>query len=180
MLIVAWNSGSHLAFSNKDVLRSVSSIFVTAAFLNFLQANLDIMLTLNAWRSLKITQMLRYLLKFAIAAFWAVVLPIGYSSSVHNPTGLLKFFRNWVKDWQTESFYNYAVAIYLIPEILAALLFLLPPLRKFMERSNWQIVTLIMWWAQVYSILDSGTNQQASIQLLCGGDFSHFSLCIPF
>ncbi|GMJ04044.1 glucan synthase-like 7, callose synthase 7, Arabidopsis thaliana glucan synthase-like 7 [Hibiscus trionum] len=148
MLIVAWNSGSHLGFSDKDVLRSVSSIFVTSAFLNFLQASLDIMLTLNAWRSLKITQMLRYLLKFAIAAFWAVVLPISYSSSVHNPTGLLKFFSNWVIDWQTESFYNYAVAIYLIPNILAALLFLLPPLRKSMERSNWKIVTLIMWWSQ--------------------------------
>ncbi|XP_021300707.1 callose synthase 7-like [Herrania umbratica] len=148
MLIVAWNSGSLLGFFDEDVFRSVLTIFITAAFLNFLQATLDIILSLNAWRSLKITQILRYLLKFALAAVWAVVLPIGYSSSVQNPSGLVKFFSSWAKDWRNESFYNYAVAIYLIPNILAAILFLLPPLRKAMERSNWRIITFIMWWAQ--------------------------------
>jgi callose synthase len=51
-------------------------------------------------------------------------------------------------DWQNQSFYTYAVTIYLIPNVLAALLFVLPPLRRTMERSNWRIVTLIMWWAQ--------------------------------
>ncbi|XP_022741019.1 callose synthase 7-like isoform X4 [Durio zibethinus] len=148
MLIVAWNSGSLLGFFDEDVFKSVLTIFITAAFLNFLQATLDIILNLNAWRSLKFTQILRYLLKFAIAAFWAVVLPIGYSSSVQNPTGLVKFFSSWANDWQNESFYNYAVAIYLIPNILAAIVFLLPPLRKSMECSNWRVITLIMWWAQ--------------------------------
>ncbi|XP_017983319.1 PREDICTED: callose synthase 7 isoform X2 [Theobroma cacao] len=148
MLIVAWNSGSLLGFFDEDVFRSVLTIFITAAFLNLLQATLDIILSLNAWRSLKITQILRYLLKFAVAAVWAVVLPIGYSSSVQNPTGLVKFFSSWAKDWRNESFYNYAVAIYLIPNILAAILFLLPPLRKAMERSNLRIITFIMWWAQ--------------------------------
>ncbi|XVF60760.1 hypothetical protein PTKIN_Ptkin08bG0074200 [Pterospermum kingtungense] len=147
MLIVAWNSGSLLGFFDEDVFRKVLTIFITAAFLNFLQATLDIILSLNAWRSLKFTQILRYLLKFAVAAFWAVVLPIGYSSSVQNPTGLVKFFSSWT-NWRSELFYNYAVAIYLMPNILAAVLFLLPPLRKSMERSNWRIITLIMWWAQ--------------------------------
>ncbi|KDP23126.1 hypothetical protein JCGZ_00181 [Jatropha curcas] len=98
MVIIAWNSsGSITDFLSEDVFRSVLSIFVTSAFLNFLQAALDIVLSLNAWRSLKATQILRYLLKFAVAAAWAVVLPIGYSSSVQNPTGLLKFFNNWPK-----------------------------------------------------------------------------------
>lgn len=98
--------------------------------------------------SLKFSQILRYLLKFSVAAFWAVVLPIGYSSSVQNPTGLVKFFNTWAKDWRNQWFYYYAVAIYLIPNILAAVFFLFPPLRKTMERSNWRIITLIMWWAQ--------------------------------
>lgn len=111
-------------------------------------ATLDIILSWNAWGSLKFSQILRYLLKFALAAMWAVVLPIGYSSSVQNPTGLVKFFSSWAGDWRNQSFYNYAVALYLIPNILAALLFLLPPLRRHMERSNWRIITLLMWWAQ--------------------------------
>eukprot|EP00257_Ricinus_communis_P020162 XP_015579333.1 callose synthase 7 [Ricinus communis] len=149
MLIVAWNaSGSIADFFNEDVFKNVLSIFVTSAFLNFLQAALDIVLSLNAWRSLKATQILRYLLKFAVAAVWAVVLPIGYSSSVQNPTGIVKFFNDWTRDWQNQSFYNFAVAIYLIPNLLSALLFVLPPLRRRMERSNWRITTFIMWWAQ--------------------------------
>ena len=111
-------------------------------------ATLDIILSLNAWKSLKFSQILRYLLKFAVAAGWAVVLPIGYSSSVLDPKGLVKFFRSWAGDWRNQSFYSYAVALYLIPNILSTILFFLPPLRRNMERSNWRIITLAMWWAQ--------------------------------
>ncbi|KAJ4841509.1 Callose synthase 7 [Turnera subulata] len=149
MVIVAWSpSGSVGAFFDGDVFRNVLSIFVTSAFLNLLQAFLDIILSLNAWRSLKASQILRYLLKFVVAAMWAVVLPIGYSSSVQNPTGLVKFFKSWALEWQNQSFFYYAIAIYLIPNMLACILFVLPPLRRTMERSNWRIITLIMWWAQ--------------------------------
>ncbi|RXH67721.1 hypothetical protein DVH24_027868 [Malus domestica] len=145
MLIVAWSpSGSLTAFFDADVFRSILSIFITYAFLNLLQATLDIILSWHCWKSLKFTQILRYLLKFAVAGAWAVVLPIGYSSSVQNPTGLLKFFSSWARDWRNQSFYNYAVALYLLPNILAAVLFFLPPLRRHIERSNWRIVTLFM------------------------------------
>ncbi|KAM4094928.1 hypothetical protein ACB094_06G232000 [Castanea mollissima] len=149
MLIVAWSpSGSLAAFFDADVFRIVLSIFITSAFLNLFQATLDIVLTWNAWKSLKFSQILRYLLKFAVATAWAVILPIGYSSSVQNPTGLVKFFGSWAGDWRNHSFYDYAVALYLIPNILSAILFFLPPLRRHMERSNWRVLTLIMWWAQ--------------------------------
>ncbi|KAF5481508.1 hypothetical protein F2P56_002150 [Juglans regia] len=149
MVIVGWSSsGSLAALFDADVFRSVLSIFITSAFLNLLQATLDIIFSWNAWKSLKFSQIIRYLLKFAIAVVWAVVLPIGYSSSVQNPTGLVKFFSSWAGDWRNQSFYNYAVALYLVPNILAAILFLLPPLRRTMERSNWAIITLLMWWAQ--------------------------------
>ncbi|GMI67455.1 glucan synthase-like 11 [Hibiscus trionum] len=155
MLIVAWNSGSLLGFFDEYIFRKVLTIFITAAFLNFLQATLDIILSFNAWRSLYFSQILRYLLKFAVAAFWVVVLPIAYSSSVKNPTGLVRFF----SIWKNESLYNYCLAIYLIPNILAAIVFLLPPLRKTMERSNLRIITLIMWWAQPKSYVGRGMHE---------------------
>ncbi|KAL5791708.1 hypothetical protein ACOSP7_000302 [Xanthoceras sorbifolium] len=160
MVIVAWSSsGSPAALFEEDVFRSVLSIFITQAFLNFLQAALDVILSFNAWRSLKFTQILRYLLKFAVAAAWAVVLPIGYASSVNNPTGLVKFFSSWGGNWQNQSFYNYAVAIYMLPHILAALLFILPSLRRTMERSNWHIITLFMWWAQPKLYIGRGLHE---------------------
>lgn len=111
-------------------------------------ATLDIILSWHAWGSLRFSQILRYLLKFAVAAFWLVVLPIAYSKSVLNPTGLVKFFSQWTGNWQNQSFYSYCVAIYLMPNILAALLFFVPHLRRCLERSNWRIVVLMMWWAQ--------------------------------
>lgn len=148
MVIVAWNANTITDIFDEDLFKKVLSIFVTYSFLNFLQATLDIVLSFNAWRSLKATQILRYILKFAVAAMWAVVLPIGYSSSVQNPTGLVKLFNNWAEDWRNQSFYNYAIAIYMIPNVLAAIMFVLPPLRRHLERSNWRIITFFMWWAQ--------------------------------
>ncbi|KAL5582519.1 hypothetical protein UlMin_014961, partial [Ulmus minor] len=149
MVIVAWSpSGSLASFFDVDVFKSVLSIFITSAFLNVIQATLDIVLSFNAWKSLKISQKARYLLKFAVAAFWAVVLPIGYASSALRQTVFRRFFRNWGRDWQNQSFYTWAIAIYLLPNILAALLFVLPPLRRTMNHSNRRIVTLLMWWAQ--------------------------------
>ncbi|CAM8887964.1 unnamed protein product [Rhodiola kirilowii] len=148
MVIVAWSPSGLAGIFEPVVFRSVLSIFLTSAFLNLLQAMLDIILSFNAWMSLKFTQILRYIMKFAVAAFWAVVLPIGYSNSVHNPTGLVKFFRSWGGDFRSQSFYNYCIALYLLPNILAAIFFLFPPIRRAMERSNWRIVTIVMWWAQ--------------------------------
>ncbi|WOG91817.1 hypothetical protein DCAR_0311072 [Daucus carota subsp. sativus] len=149
MVIVAWNHNGSLAVIFKaDVFKSILSIFVTLAFLNFLQATLDIILSFNAWRSLKWSQILRYLLKFIVAAFWVVLLSVSYSRSFQNPTGVVKFFSTLGGNWQDQSVFTYCVAIYLIPNLLAALMFLLPPLRRSMERSNWRIISLLMWWAQ--------------------------------
>ncbi|PKA61474.1 Callose synthase 7 [Apostasia shenzhenica] len=149
MLIIAWSpSGSIAAIFDSDVFRSVLSIFITASFLNFLQAALDIVLSWKAWGSMEYTQIIRYLLKFVVATAWVIILPVSYSSSVQNPTGLIKFFSNWASNWQGQPLFNFAVVIYMIPNILAALLFMVPPLRRAMERSNWRVITLVMWWAQ--------------------------------
>ncbi|XP_020098327.1 callose synthase 7-like isoform X2 [Ananas comosus] len=149
MIIVAWSpSGSLSAFFDPDVFRNVLSIFITAALLNFLRAALDIILSWRAWGSMEYMQIARYLLKFAVAAAWIIILLLSYSSSVQNPTGLIKYFSNWVGNWRSQSLYSFAIAIYMIPNILAALLFLLPPLRRSVERSNWRIIIFLMWWAQ--------------------------------
>lgn len=114
-----------------------------------LAATLDIILSLNAWRNMRFSQILRYILKFAMAAAWAVVLPVGYFSLNQNPTGVLRFFNSLGRDWRGTSFYYYAVTIYMIPNFLAAMLFCVPYIRRTMERSSLLPITLLMWWAQV-------------------------------
>lgn len=122
--------------------------FIWLLFLHF-SAALDIILSWRAWGSMEYMQIVRYLLKFSVAAAWIVILPLSYSKSVQNPTGLIKYFSNWVGNWRNQSLYSFAIAIYMIPNILAALLFLLPPLRRSLERSDWRIIIFLMWWAQV-------------------------------
>lgn len=106
-------------------------------------------LSFNAWKSLKVTQILRYLLKLAIATFWLIVMPLTYSRSIQNPTGIMRLIDNLGADWQNQDLYYYCIAIYFLPNILASFLFLFPFLRRVMERSNWRIVVFLMWWAQV-------------------------------
>ncbi|KAL6607973.1 hypothetical protein ACP70R_041036 [Stipagrostis hirtigluma subsp. patula] len=149
MVIIACSpSGSPSAIFDPVVFRNVLTIFITAAFLNFLQATLELVLTWKAWRSLECSQMIRYVLKFAMSVAWLIILPTTYSSSIQNPTGLVKFFSNWIGNVQNESIYNFAVALYMLPNILSALFFIFLPIRRALERSNSRIVRFFLWWTQ--------------------------------
>ncbi|CAH9107488.1 unnamed protein product [Cuscuta europaea] len=160
MIIIAWNhSGSLSEIFDEDMFKSILSIFITAAILHFWRAILDILLSLNAWRSMRFTQILRYLLKLVVAALWVVLLPITYSKSVQNPTGVVRFFNNLGGIIPNQSLFYYCVAIYLIPNILAAFLFMFPCMRKSMEKSNWRIVVLLMWWSQPKLYIGRGMHE---------------------
>ncbi|RDX90563.1 putative callose synthase 6, partial [Mucuna pruriens] len=150
MIIIAWSSlGPVGVFFDGDLFRNVMTIFITYAFLNFLQVTLDIILTWNALKNMKFTQLLRYFLKFVVAAVWVVVLPVCYSSSLQDPTGLIEIITSWAGHWgDNQSLYTYVVVLYMVPNIVAAILFFLPPLRRTLERSNMRFITFLMWWAQ--------------------------------
>ncbi|RDX92552.1 Callose synthase 7, partial [Mucuna pruriens] len=163
MIILAWSSFGHVGvFFDADVFRNVMTIFITYAILNFLRATLDIILTWNALRSMKFTQLLQYILKFVIAAVWIVVLSVCYSSSPQNPSGLKKF--------------THVVVLYMLPNMVAAILFFLPSLRRTLERSNMRIITILTWWAQV-------SNTCIYLFIFCGNictNASGINLCISF
>ncbi|XP_037480037.1 putative callose synthase 6 [Triticum dicoccoides] len=149
MVIIAWSpSGSLSAIFEPTVFRDVMTIFITAAFLNFLQATLEIVLNWKAWRSLVCSQMIRHVLKFVVAIGWLIILPVTYTSSIQNPTGLIKFFSNWIGNFQSQSIYNVAVALYMLPNIFSALFFIFLPIRRKLERSNAHIVRFLLWWTQ--------------------------------
>uniref|UniRef100_A0A0D9YA18 1,3-beta-glucan synthase n=1 Tax=Oryza glumipatula TaxID=40148 RepID=A0A0D9YA18_9ORYZ len=110
MVIVAWSpSGLPSAIFAPTVFRNVLTIFITAAFLNFLQATLEIILNWKAWRSLECSQMIRYILKFVVAVAWLIILPTTYMSSIQNSTGLIKFFSSWIGNLQMQ--HNLGVVI---------------------------------------------------------------------
>jgi len=149
MIIIAWHgSGSPTEIFYGSVFKEVLSIFITAAVLKFLQAILDIIFSWKARQSMKFKQLLRYILKVVVAAAWVIILPACYAHTWEHPTGLIKSFQNWVRGWNFPSLYILAVAIYLLPNALAAILFLFPMLRRYIENSNWHIFTILTWWQQ--------------------------------
>ncbi|KAM3317938.1 hypothetical protein ACQJBY_035582 [Aegilops geniculata] len=157
MVIVAWSpSGSLYAISEPTVFRNVLTIFITAAFLNFLQATLELGINWKAWRSLVCSQMIRYILKFSVAIAWLIILPTTYLSSIRNPTGPGKAFSNWNGNIQSETIYGFAVTLYMLPNICSALLFMFLPIQRAFEQSNSRTVRLLLWWNQPKSYVARG------------------------
>lgn len=128
---------------------------------------LDIALNFKAYHSWKFSSVLRLLLKLLVAVAWVVVLPVCYLHSWENPTGVLKLIKDWLRETdKIPSLYISAVIIYLLPNILGAVLFLLPSLRTLVEKSNWKIFQFLLWWSQVRQFYSSSTELPINHQLL--------------
>ncbi|KAH7849658.1 hypothetical protein Vadar_021042 [Vaccinium darrowii] len=150
MIIVAWNgSGNPSSIFSSDVFKKVLSVFITAAILKLGQAVLDFILSWKARRSMSVHVKLRYILKVLSAAAWVVILPITYAYTWENPPGFAQTIKSWFgNNSKSPSLFILAITIYLSPNMLAAVLFLLPFIRRFLERSNYRVVMLMMWWSQ--------------------------------
>jgi callose synthase len=163
MIIIAWHgSGSPIEVFSGSVFKEVLSIFITASILQFLQAILDIIFSWKARRSMKFRQILRYILKAVVASAWVIILPACYVHTWENPTGLIKTFQNWASGWNFPSLYIVAVVIYLLPNALAATLFVFPMLKRYIERSNWRICTILTWWQQPRLYVGRGMHEDLS------------------
>ncbi|KAJ0966771.1 hypothetical protein J5N97_023688 [Dioscorea zingiberensis] len=161
MIIIAWN-GSPGDIFDSGVFKKVLSIFITAAILKLGQAVLDVILSWKARRSMPLFVKLRYVLKVISAAAWVVILPVTYVYTSENPTGLARTIKSWIGNGQNQpSLYIMAVVIYLSPNMLGALLFLFPFLRRFLERSHYKIIMLMMWWSQPRLYVGRGMHESS-------------------
>ncbi|WCJ32414.1 glucan synthase-like 12 [Euphorbia peplus] len=163
MIIVAWNGSGQLGsvFSG-DVFKKVLSVFITAAILKLGQAVLDVILCWKARQIMSFYVKLRYILKVVSAAAWVVVLPVTYAYTWENPPGFAQTIKSWFgNNSSSPSLFILAVVIYLAPNMLSAMLFLFPFLRRFLERSNYRIVMLMMWWSQPRLYVGRGMHESA-------------------
>ncbi|KAJ0968856.1 hypothetical protein J5N97_021733 [Dioscorea zingiberensis] len=162
MIILAWNGGSPNDIFDAGVFKKILSIFITAAFLKLGQAVLEMILSWKARRSMSSAVRLRYVLKVFSAAVWVIVLPITYAYTWENPTGLARTIKSWFGNGQSQpSLYIVAVIVYLLPNLLSALLFLFPFLRRFLDGSNYKIVMLMMWWSQPHLYVGRGMHESS-------------------
>ncbi|KAG5529066.1 hypothetical protein RHGRI_029661 [Rhododendron griersonianum] len=152
MIILAWKDNSLLDIFRKDVY-SLSSVFITAAFLRFLQSMLDLILNFPGYHRWTFTDVMRNILKLVVSLAWSLILPLCYVASfqvAHEKIQDLLPFLSKVKG--IPSLYIIAVAIYLLPNLLAAALFIFPMLRRWIENSDWHITRLLMWWSQIRTL----------------------------
>ncbi|KAL7120710.1 hypothetical protein ACP275_02G139200 [Erythranthe tilingii] len=163
MIIIAWNgSGDLSGIIDGDVFQKVSSIFITAAILKFAQTVLDIVMSWKARKSMSSHVQLRYLLKFVSVSAWVIVLPVTYAFSWKNPSGFAQTIKNWFGNSKgSPSLFIIAVLIYLSPNMLSAVLFLFPLIRRSLERSDYRIVRFMMWWSQPRLYVGRGMQESA-------------------
>ncbi|XP_008801869.1 callose synthase 5 [Phoenix dactylifera] len=157
MVIFAWNLSKDDRNDNpqdlplrsifrKDILYSLSSIFITAAALRFLQSILDFVLNFPGYHRWRFTDVLRNILKILFSLAWATVLPFFYfNKQIDLP---IKNLTKWLNQMDGAPLYIMLVALYLLPNLLAGVLFIFPMLRRWIENSDWHVVRLLLWWSQ--------------------------------
>ncbi|KAG6775265.1 hypothetical protein POTOM_018709 [Populus tomentosa] len=110
---------------------------------------LDLVLNFPGFHKWKFTDVLRNVLKIIVSLAWAIILPLCYVHSFKvapdKIKDLLSFFKE-VKD--IPALYLLAVAVYMLPNILATALFIFPMLRRWIENSDWLIIRFLLWWSQ--------------------------------
>ncbi|XP_042024280.1 callose synthase 5-like [Salvia splendens] len=150
MIIIAWSGVSVFNIFQPANVYHMSSIFITAAFLRVVQSVLDIILNFPSYIRWKFTGILRTLLKLVVSLAWAVILPSCYLlQSKSFSFAKIKDGFSFLDDVKgVPPLYIAAVAIYLLPNLLNATLFVFPMLRRFIENSDWHIIRMFLWWSQ--------------------------------
>ncbi|KAK7353644.1 hypothetical protein VNO80_19095 [Phaseolus coccineus] len=149
MFIIAWEGISLLDIFQKEVLYNLSSIFITAAILRLLQSILDLALNFPGYHRWRFTDVLRNVLKVVVSLFWVIALPLFYVHSFKDAPNFMKDLLSFLHRIKgIPPLYIFAVVVYLLPNLLAAALFLFPMLRRWIENSNWHIVRFLLWWSQ--------------------------------
>ncbi|GAU42750.1 hypothetical protein TSUD_77870 [Trifolium subterraneum] len=149
MFIIAWDGISLMEIFQKDVLYKLSSIFITASILRLLQSILDLVLNFPGYHRWKFFDVLRNILKIIVSFIWVIILPLFYVHSFKGaPQGLKELLSFFIQINGIPALYMLAVALYMLPNFLAAALFLFPMLRRWIENSDWHIVRFFLWWSQ--------------------------------
>ncbi|KAJ4981755.1 hypothetical protein NE237_032592 [Protea cynaroides] len=157
-IIVAWEGKSTPwdALSSRDVQVRVLTVFITWAGLRFLQSLLDAGTQYS--RVSRDTMLLgvRMVLKSVVATGWTVAFGVLY--------GRIWSQRNQDRRWSAEAnrrlvTFLEAALVFIIPELLALALFILPWIRNFLEKTNWRIFYVLTWWFQTRAFVGRGVRE---------------------
>ncbi|KAK8259747.1 hypothetical protein V6Z11_D13G076400 [Gossypium hirsutum] len=157
-ILVAWEGEEYpwQALKVRDVQVRILTVFVTWSGLRFLQALLDAGMQCSRVSFAKLGLGLRMLLKVVVALAWIMLFAVLYRR--------IWVQRNKDKTWNEEAnrrvfLYLQVAFVFVLPEVLALALFVLPWIRNFIEESNWRICYLMTWWFQSKSFVGRGLRE---------------------
>ncbi|KAL6546610.1 Callose synthase 11 [Orobanche minor] len=156
--IVAWAGRDYpwQALGSRDVQVELLTIFITWSGLRFVQSILDAGTQYSlVTRDTKLLG-IRMVLKSMVALTWGIVFGVFYGMiwSQKNSDGL------WSHEANQRIFtFLKAALVFVIPELLALTLFLLPWIRNLIEEADWKILYIITWWFQTRSFVGRGVRE---------------------
>nr|KYP44555.1 Callose synthase 12 [Cajanus cajan] len=157
-IIVAWEGKTYpwQALEDRTVQVRVLTIFFTWSGLRFLQSLLDVGMQYRLVSRETMGLAVRMVLKCVVAAGWIVVFGVFYAR--------IWTQRNQDRRWSPAAnnrVLNFmeAVFVFVIPELLALALFILPWIRNFVENTNWRVFYMLSWWFQSRSFVGRGLRE---------------------
>lgn len=146
-IIVAWEEKEYpwQALESREVQVKVLTVFFTWSGLRLIQALLDFGMQYSLVSRETMWHLVRMVMKIVVAAAWIVVFVTFYVR--------IWTQRNDDNRWSAEAnrrvvSFLYVSVVYIIPELLALALFIIPWVRNFIEKTNWKIFYLLSWWFQ--------------------------------
>ncbi|XP_057957959.1 callose synthase 12-like [Malania oleifera] len=157
-IIVAWEGNDYPwdALRNREVQARVLSVFLTWSVLRFLQSLLDAGMQYSLVSRETLGLGVRMVLKSIVAAGWIIVFGVLY--------GRIWSQRNSNRRWSGEAnrrmvIFLEAALAFVLPELLALALFVLPWIRNFLEETNWRIFYMLSWWFQSRTFVGRGLRE---------------------
>ncbi|KAJ4976815.1 hypothetical protein NE237_001921 [Protea cynaroides] len=157
-VIVAWDGTSTPwdALRSRDVQVRLLTVFITWAGLRFLQSLLDAGTQYSRVSRGTMLLGLRMVLKSVVATVWTIMFAVLYVKIWSQ--------RNHDKRWSAEAnsrlrTFLGAAFVFIIPELLALALFILPWIRNFLEKTNFRIFYALTWWFQSRTFVGRGLRE---------------------
>ncbi|XP_061357661.1 callose synthase 12-like [Gastrolobium bilobum] len=156
-VIVAWEDRAYpwYALEDRDVQVRILTIFFTWSALRFLQSLLDIGMQCRLVRETPRLGV-RMLLKTIVAAGWVFVFAVFYRK--------VWLQRNHDRKWSAQAnkrLVNFleVAFVFVVPELLALALFILPWVRNFIENRDWRVCYMLSWWFQSSTFVGRGLRE---------------------
>ncbi|CAK7324004.1 unnamed protein product [Dovyalis caffra] len=164
-IIVAWEGKEYpwQALESRDVQVRVLTVFFTWSGLRFLQSLLDAGMQYRLVSRETMGLGVRMVLKSVVAVGWVIVFGVLYgriwsqrNSDLRSSTRDQKWSSK--ADRKVVTFLE-AALVFVAPEILALVLFIVPWIRNFLENTNWKIFRMLTWWFQSSSFVGRGLRE---------------------